>query len=412
MYNKTKLSSGLRLVSYNIPTAKSFSLGVFVNSGSRDDFEECHGVAHFIEHCVFRRIKNKTSKAISREFDKLGAYNNAFTTKEIICFYLRALPDNLVKLLKLMYEITINPVFDDRDINKERKIITEEIKSYYDDPEELILDYADEVIFSDSTMAHPIIGTEETIKNINADTLNRFHDIHFSPENMVIAIVGNFEHKYLVDTIEKIFTWKGHTPSNGLLQTAKQRALHTYKPATKTFEMDYAQNHFLYCTRACNYSSEEKFALAALNFLLGEGNSSRLNMTLREKFGLVYTVYSNIQLLSDTGVFSIYAGSENKNIGKIQSIIETEIAKLMKTKISEKELKLAKQQLKSSAVMSIESYSDLMQDIAKCELMNQSYHTTEDIIKKIDDIHLDTINEAVEKYMNIDIWSKIIFNIN
>lgn len=412
MYNKTKLSSGLRLVSYNIPTAKSFSLGVFVNSGSRDDFKECHGVAHFIEHCVFRRIKNKTSKAISREFDKLGAYNNAFTTKEIICFYLRALPDNLVKLLKLMYEITINPVFDDRDINKERKIINEEIKSYYDDPEELILDYADEVIFSDSTMAHPIIGTEETIKNINADTLNRFHDIHFSPENMVIALVGNFEHKYLVDTIEKIFTWKGHTPSNGLLQTAKQRALHTYKPAKKTFEMDYAQNHFLYCTRACNYSSEEKFALAALNFLLGEGNSSRLNMTLREKFGLVYTVYSNIQLLSDTGVFSIYAGSENKNIGKIQSIIETEIAKLMKTKISEKELKLAKQQLKSSAVMSIESYSDLMQDIAKCELMNQSYHTTENIIKKIDDIQLDTINEAVEKYMNIDIWSKIIFNIN
>lgn len=401
------------MVSYNIPTAKSFSLGIFVNSGSRDDFDECHGVAHFIEHCVFRRIKNKTSKAISREFDNLGAYNNAFTTKEIICFYLRALPDNLVKLLKLMYEITINPVFDDRDINKERKIITEEIKSYYDDPEELILDYADEVIFSDSTMAHPIIGTEETIKNINADTLNRFHETHFTPENMLIAIVGNFEHKYLVDTIEKIFTWKEHNLNgNGLLDTANHRKLHTYKADTKQFEMDYAQNHFLYCTRACNYSSEEKFALAALNFLLGEGNSSRLNLTLREKFGLVYTVYSNIQLLSDTGVFSIYAGSENRKIGKIQSIIENEITKLMKTKVSEKELKLAKQQLKSSAVMSIESYSDLMQDIAKCELMKQEYLATEDIIKKIDDIKLDTINEAVEKYMNLDIWSKIIFNIN
>ena len=406
MYNKTVLDNGLRIVSYQIPTAQSYSLGVFVNSGSRDDFENCEGIAHFLEHCVFRRTRNKTSKKISREFENLGAYTNAFTTKEITCFYVRALPDNFSKILKLIYDITITPVFADKDIDKERKIINEEIKSYYDDPEELILDYADDIIFKDSSLAHPIIGTEESIGNINSQKLGEFHQQHFEPQNMLISVVGNFDHNKLVDKISKVFNY----PNNQHFEN--NRAISTYSPDTKQFDMEYAQNHFLYCTRSCNYSADEKYSLSALNFLLGEGNSSRLNLNLREKHGLVYTVYSNVQLYTDTGVFSIYAGSENKNIGKIQNIIESEMLKLSKDKITEKELFLAKQQLKSAAVMSIESYSELMQDIAKCELMNQAYLSTEDIYRKIDSISTDEVNNIIEKYMNLDKWSKIIFKIN
>jgi len=405
LYKKTTLDNGLRVLSYNIPQANSFALGLFVNSGSREDFQNHEGIAHFLEHSVFRRTKGKTSKKISQEFENLGAYTNAFTTKETICFYVRALPDNFQKIIKLLYDITINPIFLDKDIDKERKIINEELKSYYDDPEELILDYSDEIIFRNSNLSHPIIGTEQSLLNINKDELERFHQLHLNAKNLIISIVSNIEHDKIIDIINKIFKLKNNSIFNN------NRSISTYKPENLIVEKDYAQNHFLFSTRSCKFSDNEKYALSALSFLLGEGNSSILNYSLREKFGLVYSVYSNLQFYSDTGVFSIYAGSENKNIDRIKSIIENEFYKLSQKQFSEKELNLAKQQLKASAIMSIENFSDLMQDIAKNEMMNQQYLNTNEIFNKIDEISIDLLNELVERYMKNDIWSKIIFKI-
>jgi len=407
VYNKTVLDNGLRIISEQIPGVKSFSLGVCVNVGSRDDFDKCDGLAHFVEHSVFRRTKNKTSKKISEEFESLGAYTNAFTTKEITCFYVRALSDNFQKILNLLYDITIEPIFVDKDVNKERSIITEEIKSYYDDPEELIMDFADEAIFANSALAHPIIGSEESVQSITTDDIAKFHSQFFVPSNLVLSCVGDIPHSQLVKFAEKRF---GKISNKELVKPKADLSI--YNTTKSVFDKDYAQNHILYCKRMCQYASEERYPMTALNFILGEGMSSRLNITLREKFGMVYSVYSNLHFFSDSGVLSIYAGSERKNIKKIESIIESEVRKLISYKITAKELSRAKEQLKANAIMSMESLSSRMQNLAKSEFMIGRNQDADELIEHINAINMESMNNAIEKYLELSNWSEIIFKIN
>ncbi len=407
MYSKTVLENGLRIISEQIPGAKSFSLGVCVDAGSRDDFQNCDGLAHFVEHSVFRRTKNKTSKKISEEFESLGAYTNAFTTKEITCFYVRALSGNFQKILNLLFDITIEPVFVDKDVNKERSIITEEIKSYYDDPEELIMDFADEAIFANSDLAHPIIGSEESVQNISATDVAKFHSQYFVPNNLILSCVGDIPHNLLVKYAEKRF---GKIANKELIKPKSE--LSVYNPSKIIVDKDYAQNHLLYCKRICPYSSEERFPMTALNFILGEGMSSRLNITLREKYGMVYSVYSNLHFFSDSGVLSVYAGSERKNIARIENIIETEIKKLIANKITDKELSRAKEQLKASTIMSMESLSSRMQNLAKSEFMLGRNQDADELIEHINAINMESMNNVIEKYLELSNWSEIIFKIN
>lgn len=407
LYNKTVLSNGLTIISDYMPEAKSFALGLCVGAGSRDDFKNCDGLAHFVEHSVFRRTKHMTSKKISEEFENLGAYTNAYTTKENICFYVRALKEFFPKILNLIYSITIEPIFVDIDINKERSIITEEIKSYFDDPEELIADYADKELYRGSPLEHPIIGNEASVAAITRDNIADFHAKYFVPSNLVLACTGNVPHEEIIRLAEHKF---GKFAGEPLLE--KRPELPPYSAASNIMEKDYAQNHILYCKRVCPYSHEDKYALSALNFILGEGTSSRLNQAIREKGGMVYTVYSNLHTFSDSGILSIYAGSERKNIAKIRSHIDAEIEKLLAGKITEKELMRAKAQLKSGILMSVENIENYMQSLAKEEFILGHTRTAEEIISSIEAISIGDINRITDKYLQTDDWSRIIFRIS
>lgn len=404
-YQKTTLDNGLRIISEEVPNAHSFAFGVCVYVGSRDDFETKEGIAHFVEHSVFRRIKGKTSKTISAEFESLGAYTNAFTTKEVICFYVRALNTNFRKILNLMYNITINPIFVKKDIDKERDIIIEEIKSYYDEPEELIMDFADSALFNGHRLAHPIIGTEESVANINETDVDSFHKTYFNPDNIIISCAGSIPHREIVSAVKNTF---------GKV-AAKQTVKNKVKPIMNltqdlTFDKDYAQNHLLYCTQIEGYNSDERYTMTALNFILGEGMSSRLNSVLRERHGLVYTVYSNLHFFSDSGVLSIYAGSEKRNTNRIKSLIESELNKLVKGGISDKELHRAKEQLKANTIMALESLSSRMQNLAKSEFLISKYESAELLINQIEIITMDDINNCITKYLANTNWTKILFN--
>jgi predicted Zn-dependent peptidase len=406
-YNKTVLSNGLKVISEQTPFSKSFALGVCVNVGSRDDFKEAEGIAHFVEHAVFRRTKNKTSKKISEEFESLGAYTNAFTTKEVICFYARALTPNFKKIIDLIYDITIEPVFVDKDVDKERSIIIEEIKSYLDDPEELIMDFADESLFKGHELAHPIIGYESSVEKIDADLIKKFHDKFFVSENIVLAFTGNIEHEELVKYAEKKF---GKIPRKGVQKENVLPALSIKERVT--IDKDYSQNHILYCRQVTGFSSTERYALTALNFILGEGMSSRINIALRERYGMVYTAYSNLHFFSDSGAFSIYAGSERNNIKRIEQVIEAETKKLKEFKISDKELNRAKEQLKANTVMALESMSSRMQNLAKSEFLLNRFQHNEELMNLIDSVNQDQINDIIDKYLTIQDWSEIVFKIN
>jgi predicted Zn-dependent peptidase len=404
-YQKTTLENGLRIITEEVPTAHSFAFGICVYVGSRDDFDTKEGLAHFVEHSVFRRIKGKTSKVISAEFESLGAYTNAFTTKEVICFYVRALNENFRKILNLMFNITINPIFVKKDVDKERDIIVEEIKSYFDEPEELIMDYADSALFEGHRLAHPIIGTEDSVANINEIDIEKFHKTFFTPGNIIISCAGSLSHKEIVNAVKNSF---GKLNSKKVIRD-KSTPIATM-PTNLIFKKDYAQNHLLYCTQIEGYNSRERFTMTALNFILGEGMSSRLNVMLRERHGLVYTVYSNLHFFSDSGVFSIYAGSEKRNTKKIKSLIESELVKLIKSGISTKELHRAKEQLKASTIMALESLSSRMQNLAKSEFLISRYESTSFLIEQIDLITIDDINLCIDKYLRLPNWSQILFN--
>ncbi len=404
-YQKTTLDNGLRIISEEIPNAKSFAFGVCLYVGSRDDFDTKEGIAHFVEHSVFRRIKGKTSKVISAEFESLGAYTNAFTTKEVICFYVRALNENFRKILNLIYNITINPIFIKKDVDKERDIIIEEINSYYDDPEELIMDFADSALFDGHSLAHPIIGTEDSVVNINEDDIAKFHNTFFTPGNIIISCAGSIPHKELVNAVKNNF---GKMQPKEIVRVKSIPTVNI--TSDMSYKKDYAQNHLLYCTQIEGYNSPERFTMTALNFILGEGMSSRLNVSLRERHGLVYTVYSNLHFFEDSGVLSIYAGTEKRNSKKIRSLIDLELNKLIKSGISEKELRRAKEQLKASTIMALESLSSRMQNLAKSEFLIGKYESTSLLINQIENITLNDLMVCVNKYLDASNWSKILFN--
>ncbi|MFW5662674.1 MAG: M16 family metallopeptidase, partial [Bacteroidota bacterium] len=204
-YNKTVLDNGLRVISEKVPGVESFALGVCANFGSRDEPDSMPGIAHFLEHACFRRTKNRTAREIASQLESVGAYSNAFTTKELTCFYVRSLTKHFRKTLNILADISLNPVFQELDIKRERSVILEEIKSYEDDPEEYIFDLGDLYLFGENSFGNPILGTRDSIKKINAEVLEKYHSDRYSAANMVISAAGNIDHDRMVDNIHRHF---------------------------------------------------------------------------------------------------------------------------------------------------------------------------------------------------------------
>jgi predicted Zn-dependent peptidase len=211
-YNKSVLENGLTIVSEFVPEIGSFSAGICINVGSRNDIKSKEGIAHFMEHAAFRHTKNRTSKQIANEFETLGAYSNAFTTKELTCFYVRAIKEHFAKTFEILSDITLNTIFVEQEIEKEKLIIIEEIKSYEDDPEEYICDLADTLVFAGSSLAPPIVGTQNSVSNISFGDLEKFHKNYYCPANITISVAGNILHNDIVALTKKYFNsnskWK------------------------------------------------------------------------------------------------------------------------------------------------------------------------------------------------------------
>lgn len=403
-YNISTYDNNLRLITERMPQAESFALGICVNTGSRDDFPEKSGLAHFMEHISFRRTQNRTGRRISTEFESLGAYTNAFTTKEVTCYYVRALTKHFSKCLDILTDVVFNPRFVASDVNKECSIIIEEIKTYEDDPEELIFDYADKLLFDSHGLGYPITGFEDSVKLIDCSELQKFHDQLYSPSNMIVSFAGNIPHSTIYNKLKNHFpdpfadTQYQKTAAPGLVNSSR---IEVEKP--------FQQSHITYCRQAPSVTSEDRYALAVLNVVLGDGMSSRLNQRLRERHGLAYSVYSSLQLLADTGGIYIYAGTEEKKAAKTEKLIIEEINKLHTCDIKPSELNRAKEQIKSSTIMAFESLSTRMQTLAKSQFQTGQRETAGETIQKIDEVTNDDMARVCSRYFKIDDWSSVLF---
>lgn len=400
----TTLSNGIRIVSEYVPDVHSFSLGIWIASGSRDEIDGREGVFHFLEHLAFRRTEFRSTKALADAFEQMGAYSNAFTTKEHTCFYVRALSKDFSKVYSLMAELTLSPALDPKDIEKERMIIIEEIHSCEDEPEEVIFEAGEEALFASHSLAHSITGTIETVSSITRTDLLHARSNMFRPDEIVIAVAGNIPHDLLVEHVASTFTMpKATKKSQSRIKPRKNRAKHVVQKRA------FQQGHVLLGRVTSGLFSRERHALILLNIILGEGMSSRLYQSIREKHGLGYTVYSALDLYTDSGTLYLYTASDNANIEKAKDAMMHECHRLIHTApVGKKELERAKAQVRSSVIMSLESMSSRMQALGRGLLEEGHIEPFQETIQKIDAVTEDQLAKVAASYCETSGWSSVL----
>ncbi|MCL2039366.1 MAG: insulinase family protein [Bacteroidetes bacterium] len=408
-YNKTELDNGLVVASEFVPVVGSFAAGVSISVGSRDDYKNKEGIAHFMEHSAFRHTKNRTAKQIANEFENIGAYSNAWTTKDITCYYVRAITNNFNKAFELLSDISLNTIFIENEINKERSIIIEEIKSYEDDPEENILDLIDSLVFSNNPMSHSITGTQQSVSNILLADLEAFQKQFYQPSNMLISVAGNIEHDKVVELTEKLFNTQNTNDktknTNKYIQ--KHKDINNELIVNKPIQ----QAHIMLAHTIKKFKNpKELYKLAIANIIFGDGMSSRLYQVLREKYGLAYSVSSSYQTyISSCGQINIYSATDKTNIEKTTDLIYQQMTLLNNSKKpTEKELKRAKEQLKTATIIEMESMASKIHNIIKYELYFGYRADINDIINDVENITLDDIVEINAKYLLPDNWHKCV----
>ena len=402
-FNRLDLDNGLIALNEEINFAQSIALGIFVKAGSRDDIKELAGLAHFTEHLAFRGTKTRTARKLALEFESLGAYTNAYTAKEYTCYYVRSLKRHFGEVFNLLADIILNPIFEESDFKKEKSIIIEEVKSLQDEAEELILDLSDAALFGENTLGCPITGTIETVKKIEISDIEKFRNKFYSANNIIIALSGDISTEEFQNLVKKHFDDKKNESLNNA------RITPTFAEKTENIYIKpFQQAHLLLQTPINCSSLKEKYSMAALNSLLGDGMSSRLNRTVREKEGLVYSIYSSIQHFSDCGVFSIYAGLDSSNLDFALEIIEKEFDKLVQKPPGKSELSRAKEQLKTNTIIALESVSERMQTLAKNEIEGVGFESLTQILDSIDSITAADIEELISNYLTFNKWHKTI----
>jgi len=380
LYHKLILDNGIRLVTERIPTLKSVTIGIWVDVGSRDEGPAQAGYSHFIEHMFFKGTTTRSATDISREIDALGGEMNAFTTRETTAFYVKVLDQHLPKALDLLSDLFLRSRLGKKEIEKEKQVILEEIRMVQDDPEDLVQELHTKLVMGRHPLSRSILGRESTVAQISRQDLLRYIAMHYHPEKIVIAVAGNFDLPKLEATIARTFG-KYRNPSRAVPSkrwpaelcggvTMKQKPLE--------------QVHLCVGLPGVAAGHKDRYAVYALNSVLGGSVSSRLFQEIREKRGLSYSIYSFLSGYSDSGTVTVYAGTQAREVERVLDLVCREIRKLAKQGIDRDELKRTKDQMKGGLMLSLESSHSRMNKLAKDELIAGSHTTLEEMILEID----------------------------
>lgn len=370
--------------------------GLVINTGSRNERDNEHGMVHFIEHMLFKGTRKRKTYHILSSLEDAGGELNAYTTKEETAIHASVLKEEFEKAVDIISDITFNSVFPAKEIEKEKDVIIEEINSYLDDPAELIFDDFEEMIFPGQPIGRNILGTPVTVKSFTQKALFEFFSGNYKTNQMVFCSVGNIPDEKVVRLVNKYF---GAVTSN--IKKGRKYKPSFYTKSTVTKKMDTNQDHCIIGNVAYNIKDKRRIGMFLLNNLLGgQGLNSRLNLSLREKNGLAYNVESNYNAYVDTGVFSIYFGTDRQNLEKSIAITLLELNKLRNTRLGPLQFSKAKNQLKGYLARSYENHESLMLSLGKSLLVFNRIDSLEDICKKIDSLTtselLDISNEVFE----------------
>lgn len=394
---RTVLPNGLTIITEEMQHIRSVSIGIWVKTGSRHEETEQNGITHFVEHMVFKGTKTRSAEDIARQVDSIGGNMDAFTAKECICFNVKVLDEHLPIALEVLSDLVLNPIFDTKDIVRERGVILEEIKMDEDSPDYLVHEIFTQNFWKDHPLGKPILGTKETVRRFERPMVADYWARRFSPGNLIIAAAGHLNHQRFVDLVSERF--RDLRPvSNGLHDAPPKTVCRIVMRNKKALEQ------VQICIGVPSYpiSHEARYTSYVLNTLLGGGMSSRLFQNVRERQGLVYAIYSELNPYRDTGCLSIYAGTSRESAPKVVQSIINEFRQLKTQPVPADELRRAKDQLKGSLMLSLESSTARMSNLARQEMYFDHFSDLDEIINRIEAVSSEDLVSLAQSFFQTD----------
>lgn len=382
----TTLKNGLRIVSDFIPHVETVSLGVWIGVGSRHETLEVNGIGHFLEHMAFKGTHKRTALQIAEEIENVGGYLNAYTGRENTAYYARILKKDVSLSIDVLSDILQHSIFDSVEFHKEQFVILQEIGQAHDTPDDIVFDCFQETCYPDQPMGWPILGYSKIIESLTPQIVKDYMIRHYCPQRMVFSAAGNIEHEFLVEQVERCFSsFEKKEP------VTIQPAL--YKGGEYRQLKDLEQVHLVLGFKGFSYHHEDYYTLSVLSTLLGSGMSSRLFQEVREKRGLVYTIYSSVESYLDDGKILIYAGTSEQDVKKLMPVICEQLRELPQT-LTIEEINRAKTQLKASLLMGMESTSHRCERLANQILIYGQPLSMHTIIQLIDGVTLEDLSRV------------------
>ena len=378
---KHVLPNGLVVITETMSHVRSVSVGVWIRNGSRREVPEENGLAHFMEHMVFKGTERRSAEAIAREMDSVGGMLDAFTSKEQICFNAKVLDEHLPIAFDVIADLVLRPKFDSEDVKKERQVVLEEIKMDLDNPEYMLHEIFTRGFWPGHALGRPILGTPDTVKKFNRERLRTRFQHWFAPDHLVITAAGNVTHEKVMDLVQREF---GQLPPAGTLEN--HVAPDTRAPIHLETKKELEQVHLCIGVPSLPLGHERRFAAAVLNNLLGGGMSSRLFQNIREKQGLAYAVFSELTPYSDAGMLTVYAGTAKETVGQVIDLTVQEFRSMKESLVTEEELLRSKNHLKGSLMLSLESTSSRMSNLARQELYFGRFYSLDEILAGIETV--------------------------
>jgi predicted Zn-dependent peptidase len=356
------LPNGLRLLTERMPHVRSVSIGVWLARGSRHEPAERSGIAHFVEHMLFKGTATRSAEDIAQTIDSIGGQMDAFTAKEYAGYYLKVLDEHLPLAVEVLSDIVMRPALSTEDVEREKKVVTEEIKMVEDTPDDLVHELFTEGFWPDHPLGRPILGTRETVEAFSADGLRQYFVNAYSSPNLIVSAVGNIEHAQVRDLVARAF--EGLPVVDVPLGDTPPRVVPHVLIRNKELE----QSHVCLGTSGYQQDHPDRYASYVLNIVLGGSMSSRLFQNVREKRGLAYAVFSGLVSYRDAGSMTVYAGCANSAVGELIDVVIAELRRLKAETLPEPELRRAKDHLKGSLMLSLESTSSRMSHLARQEI--------------------------------------------
>jgi predicted Zn-dependent peptidase len=398
------LDNGIRLVHHRIPGIVAHC-GLVINAGSRDELAQEHGIAHFIEHMLFKGTRKRKAFYILSRLEDVGGELNAYTTKEETAIHASFIINDYERAVEIIHDIVFNSVLPEKEIEKEKEVVIEEINSYLDNPAEMIFDDFEEQIFARQPIGHNILGTSSSVKSFTQQTLTDFISMNYNTDQMVFCSVGNIPDEKILRLFRRYF---GAVSANR--RDNRKSVVYTYEASSLTKELKTYQNHCIIGNIAYPLKDEKRLNMFLLNNILGgQGLNSRLNMSLREKNGLAYNVESAYNPYCDTGAFSIYFGTDSHNLERSIRVTMTELTKLRREKLGTVQLSKAKNQIKGYLARGYENHENLMLSLGKSLLVFNKIESMEETCKKIDGITSSDLLEAANEIFDPGKLSMLIY---